>query len=615
MPRLTLARATATGLTLMTVALYWAGFNHLRAAPSDTFATKLLTPPIPTQDPTTTVHIPVSDTAVIPKLLSSLCHGNVSLNPVRVHLYSDEFQELSALVTVAGDCNGIPLSVFKSTALRLTKDNRDGNIHWLFLLYSPMEFCADLGTRLHQAVNNFNIRSESMLREVVGLSIGPLNYDWVRPGYQPRGLPGPVRDYHWLQQPQINGGLYPWQTWDRLNEWQQSKLQAGVAGRLFDMTDDSATGTFYSLWKSTFLRYLLESGSGVVYLPPTALLAMPLFSAPGLALVSSDATIFPISSPLLSPHDPFFNDALTAGANIGTLDTSEYGTCTMILTVYNRYTTFIDRIRFFETLLVLHSIVVIWNAVEHEIPDLSGQIFRIPVIILPQASNSLNNRFFPHQQIETDCIINMDDDWNMPHSLLYHAVRLWRSTFQDNLVGMKKLGRLHAVDADAELKYCTNSSMPHSIVLPSGMVYHRKYLSWYSFKLPPAARKLVDSLTNCDDLLFNMMVTNATGEPPVFVSSKGIHKVHVLKSLEKKAKGQALWKRRKHYTDRHLCLKEMQKFFRGHLPLLHTSAEFTVDNTVDAELPKQHAHANGQWTCTLCQGPAKDDCISCHQNL
>lgn len=37
----------------------------------------------------------------------------------------------------------------------------------------------------------------------------------------------------------------------------------------------------------------------------------------------------------------------------------------------------------------------------------------------------------------------------------------------------------------------------------------------YTSELPQAARDLVDNVQNCDDLLFNYMLANATGSGPI----------------------------------------------------------------------------------------------------
>lgn len=53
----------------------------------------------------------------------------------------------------------------------------------------------------------------------------------------------------------------------------------------------------------------------------------------------------------------------------------------------------------------------------------------------------------------------------------------------------------------------------------SGFIYHRKYLDMYTHQLPHEARDYVDEVANCDDLLFNYMMANATGTGPARASA------------------------------------------------------------------------------------------------
>lgn len=54
----------------------------------------------------------------------------------------------------------------------------------------------------------------------------------------------------------------------------------------------------------------------------------------------------------------------------------------------------------------------------------------------------------------------------------------------------------------------------------SGFIYHRKYLDIYSFELPEEARAMVAKHNNCEDILFNYMVANATGAGPTGMNSR-----------------------------------------------------------------------------------------------
>lgn len=192
--------------------------------------------------------------------------------------------------------------------------------------------------------------------------------------------------------------------------------------------------------------------------------------------------------------------------------------------------------------------------------------------------NSLNNRFYPHKEIKTDCIINMDDDWDMPYEHMSFAIDTWRGHFFQNLVSYSHLGRNHVwgkLNETYQYIYTprrpkTNTSEFYSIALPSGLVYHRRYLHMYSFSLPRITREIVDSLQNCDDILFNFMVANHTKQGPVFIKTSA--KAYSLGGL---------WKRGTHMDSRSYCLNKFTEIF-GRMPLKYTTRMFKLDrnNTV-----------------------------------
>ena len=264
---------------------------------------------------------------------------------------------------------------------------------------------------------------------------------------------------------------------------------------------------------------------------------------------------------------------------------TSFDKCTMIITVYDRTNTIIDRLTYYQNFTYLAAIIVIWNNV-HVQPLTIKQCskFRIPVHILRMTKNSLNNRFYPHKQIQTDCLINMDDDWDMPYSHMAFAIDTWRGHFFDNLVGFSHLGRNHVpIYSNGTLKYSYSAKMArskqgafYSIVLPSGFVYHRRYLDQYTYQLPEIAREIVDSVTNCDDILFNFLIANTTKQGPVVIDAS--------------AKGYdfgGLWRRATHFETRTWCLNKFVEIFGG-MPLKYTMSMFKIDQSQTMPRRTQH---------------------------
>jgi alpha-1,4-N-acetylglucosaminyltransferase EXTL3 len=226
--------------------------------------------------------------------------------------------------------------------------------------------------------------------------------------------------------------------------------------------------------------------------------------------------------------------------------------CTMVITVYDRFKFIKDRLSYYERFSLLKSIIVVWNNPSIPIPTFPA--FKIPVIFLKQEKNSLNNRFIPRKEINTDCIINMDDDYEIPLHHLTKAVRLWKNN-RDRLIGYKSTARSFKY---VKGKYSYRKYIDHgiAIVLPPGLVYHRKYLHLYNAFENRVNREYVDETMNCDDILFNFVVSNVTNKGPLVVDA-----------YPKAIKMNGLWKRKNHFEQRHECLNVFATNFK-HMPLV-----------------------------------------------
>ncbi|KAJ3352837.1 Exostoses (Multiple)-like 3 [Entophlyctis luteolus] len=268
--------------------------------------------------------------------------------------------------------------------------------------------------------------------------------------------------------------------------------------------------------------------------------------------------------------------------------------------VYSRASTFEDRISFYQTLPFLSSIIIVWNNVNVAPPSHPDMWIRtgnyttmsrgyaVPVHIYRQTINSMNNRFGIFAELQS-CVVAMDDDWDFSHAKLVRAVRAWqRGGFARGLVGFKQQGRVH-VRRDAGTKRITDLNVSGvkedatiantpvefkwgygkmvrrdiSILMPSATVYHARFHHMYTHGLPEKARILVDELTNCDDILFNMMIANATNQGPIVLDDGN----KLEKALVFEGEGKGLWRDAEHWRKRAYCMNYFVQNIFGKMPL------------------------------------------------
>jgi len=106
-----------------------------------------------------------------------------------------------------------------------------------------------------------------------------------------------------------------------------------------------------------------------------------------------------------------------------------------------------------------------------------------------------------------------------------------------------------------------------SIALTAFIVFHRRYCEAYS-SLPQVLRDYVDNYTNCEDILMNFLVANATGMGPILVESN-------IASLRNIDSG-GLWHKSSHFGQRSECINYFVKAF-GYNPLIYTTSFFPVN--------------------------------------
>eukprot|EP00040_Diaphanoeca_grandis_P025841 m.143803 g.143803 ORF g.143803 m.143803 type:complete len:639 (+) comp30336_c0_seq1:81-1997(+) len=602
-----------------------------------------------------TLHIPTSHAILSKGLWRSLVdHGKVletrrdtlasqqGNGRIDIVLYVEEsgFLQVLTLATVDPYLGGeLTVSHLNEFTISSSVETAQPTLHWVLLVASPQY----LTNRFFQAVEQLSfpqgmfqswqhsITMSTHLSNLMGVSF-----------FQPRfegNLNTQVHDQlPWealIQQPQLDGAIISFDAWNKFSEWRHLRVDGVDSGLDFDEAAGTITN-FFEIMPKLMIVYMVETLSTMLYLNEKRntkndspednrnrmIISDDLDASSSTTVAASHAShIPPFPSTLDMAKIPSYDGACHLHHSKKnpqtTMDMAPYSSCTMILTVYDRYKDIEDRLKWYHTMLYLKSIYVVWNKIDTDIPIIDPSKYRIPIHFAKQKVNSMNNRFRPSELITTECIVNMDDDWNMPHTLLNYVIRLWHHSFRNQVVGIRKNARTHGInmssngggggDVDGKWIYMKNASAPMSIVLPSGMVYHRKYLDMYTFSIPQQARDLVDDITNCDDLLFNFMVANHSGTAPVFVRTSGISKVHVIKSGRS-----GLFTRGKHYVDRDSCLTQMAAMFGG-MKLRYTPDSFSVDQESFTIYPTLADLRTINYTCTRCLGDTEktDDCVTC----
>eukprot|EP00092_Neocalanus_flemingeri_P000390 GFUD01000414.1.p1 GENE.GFUD01000414.1~~GFUD01000414.1.p1 ORF type:complete len:649 (+),score=231.35 GFUD01000414.1:83-2029(+) len=196
---------------------------------------------------------------------------------------------------------------------------------------------------------------------------------------------------------------------------------------------------------------------------------------------------------------------------------------TAVILTYNRLESLFQVITKVSQVESLTRVVVVWNHQTIPPPPVEDwpRISK-PLKVIQTSANKLSNRFYPYSEIETECVLSLDDDISMLTSdELEFAYQVWRE-FPDRIVGFPS--RTHNYDNTSDqFKYESEWTNDLSMVL-TGVAFYHKYWHYLYTAAPSAEQKTikdwVDNHINCEDIAFNLMVANATGKAPIKVGPR-----------------------------------------------------------------------------------------------
>lgn len=240
---------------------------------------------------------------------------------------------------------------------------------------------------------------------------------------------------------------------------------------------------------------------------------------------------------------------------------------TVILLTYERLENLIKTLDRLKGMPYVNKYLVIWNSITRP-PSIAAAQQNLswppknlgaPLKVLKVDRNSLNNRFLPFDEIETDAILSLDDDSPLRQDELVFAFRVWRES-RDRLVGFP--GRFHGWDLEHQSWiYNSNHSCELSMVLTGGAFFHRYYLYAYTYEMPSIIRQIVDNLMNCEDIAMNFLIAHLTRKTPIKVTSRWTFTCQDCPN--------SLSDDPTHFNERHECLNIFASIY-GYMPLLST---------------------------------------------
>ncbi|KAI8391814.1 glycosyl transferase family 64 domain-containing protein [Radiomyces spectabilis] len=166
----------------------------------------------------------------------------------------------------------------------------------------------------------------------------------------------------------------------------------------------------------------------------------------------------------------------------------------------------------------VHTVFITWHNPALEVPAslLEGVKDASRVKILPQEFDSLNNRFNPVAELQTEAVYILDDDIFVDLKDLAFTFKVWQSR-KDSVVG--HFPRYHSYDPET---YKAVYKVPfrenkYSMVLTKSMFIHSDYLFAYTCVLDSALHHHVDNILNCEDISFSMMASGLSAAGPLAV--------------------------------------------------------------------------------------------------
>ncbi|XP_076361020.1 exostosin-1-like [Tachypleus tridentatus] len=210
-------------------------------------------------------------------------------------------------------------------------------------------------------------------------------------------------------------------------------------------------------------------------------------------------------------------------------------------------------------------IMVLWNG--ETVPPVVSKFpqVAVPVNIIQPTQKTISSRFHPHLLVQTDAILNLDEDVALSTEEIDFAFKVWQS-YPERIVGYP--ARSHYWDESKSCwRYTSKWTNEYSIILTGAAFYHKYYNYLYTYYLHTVLHKTVDQSQNCEDILMNFLVSHVTKLPPIKVTQRKNYK----ESMVVDGKMYPIpWNDPDHFIQRQACMTTFVEIF-GYMPLVRSS--------------------------------------------
>lgn len=197
-------------------------------------------------------------------------------------------------------------------------------------------------------------------------------------------------------------------------------------------------------------------------------------------------------------------------------------------------------VRHYTSFKMVNQVVLVWHDPFGD-PPLAASL-GLKVVVWQPRVDSLNNRFFAPGNL-TECVYVADDDMKVNEEQLKRGFQIWRGHTR-RLVGY--FPRRWMMESPY---YSAKVHDGYNVVLTKGLFTHRYFLYLYVHLLPKRIQDVVDRYGNCEDILFNMMVSGYNGVAPLHVLVEG--------RILDLGHGGGISARGAHFSTRFECTKEL----------------------------------------------------------